>query len=141
MSVDDIERAGDLGTFEGEDVNAIRLILTKTGYGFQQSVKVAPTKLHRHQVVDLVVRAVVAEVRHPDTLEKDTEGVDRVQVLECMAITIVDDVAVRKLIDKHLATLAKAKAEADKAKELAGQRTIHDELDDQPDTDDPEIED
>lgn len=104
--------------FEGEEVTGIRLVLRGTGDGLQKAVKVAPVKLHRHQVVQLVCQATTSRILHRDS-DEDPLYVDRVQILDCEAITIVDDPQVRKLITAHIKALADAR-------ELAGQQSLDD---------------
>lgn len=100
--------------FEDEAVTGVRLILTKTGDGLSKSLQIAPVVLRRHESCDLVVRAKVAKIRYDDA--KDGDGADRVQILECEAIVVVTDNAVRKLLDEHAKKLAHQK-------ELEGQQT------------------
>jgi RecA/RadA recombinase len=108
-----------LDPFEGRPVVATKIILTRTGDGLSQAMEIAPLVLHHGQVVDLVVRSQVAKIRHD---EDKGEGGDliRVQILEAQALTVVDNAGVRKLLDKHLADLARQK-------EVDGQAALDDD--------------
>lgn len=118
----------DIEPFEDEDVVGVRLILTKTGDGLSKSLKIAPVILRRHQKVQLVIEADTAKIRFEDTKEKDRDGVDRVQILECEVIAVVDDENVRRLIQQQLAALQRQQ-------ELEGQQQLAVDTDDDPDPD------
>lgn len=116
----------ELEPFEGRDVVATSIILTKTGDGLSQAMKVAPVVLHHGQVVDLVVRAAVVKIRHDPDTDKDRDdpdGLVRVQILAASALTVVENATVRKLIAAHI-------KDVQAAKELAGQQKLIDEEDD-----------
>jgi mannose/fructose/N-acetylgalactosamine-specific phosphotransferase system component IIC len=122
----------ELEPFEGRDVVATSIILTKTGDGLSQAMKIAPLVLHHGQVVDLVVRASVVKIRHdPDTDKErdDPDGLVRVQILAASALTVVENATVSKIIGAHLKAVAAAK-------ELAGQQSLIDDNGDGPE--DPE---
>jgi mannose/fructose/N-acetylgalactosamine-specific phosphotransferase system component IIC len=115
--------SAELGTFEGRDVVATSIILTRTGDGLSQAMKIAPLVLHHGQIVDLVVRAAVVKIRHDEDRDKDREdpeGLVRVQILAASALTVVENATVRKLIAAHL-------KEVSRLKQLDGQEALLDE--------------
>jgi hypothetical protein len=96
-----------LGIFESRPVEAIKLIVTKTGDGLSASMQIDPIVLEIGDRTGVLILAETAKVRYEhhkyEKGEIDRDGVDRVQVIEAQgAILLPADSpelnAVRKVI-------------------------------------------
>jgi hypothetical protein len=94
---------GDLGTFEGREIEAVGVIVRKTGDGLSETVKVEPTLALDVRVGDegfIVFAYKCVDVHHPATNRKEPAegGVKRVPVLDAGTATFVEGATVEEAI-------------------------------------------
>lgn len=101
-----------LGEFEGRQIEAIKLIVTRAGDGLSKSMDVAPRLLEIGDKTGILILGEVAKVRHEvhkyEKGEEDLEGLDRVQVIEAEgAMLLPADSPELKQVRALLAELAR----------------------------------
>lgn len=87
-----------LPEFEGSDVFAASMKITKAGDGLSDALEVAPVALHVGDEVFFVLKGVVDQVNHRPL--KKTEGLQRVHTISTVDITQVDESAVSKMLQE-----------------------------------------
>ena len=121
----------ELGTFEGRDVSAVKIIITKTGDGLSAAMAVEPTILHQGDVGYIVLSFVARKIRFDDDKD-DADLTTRIQILEATGATFVDrDLigdAVEVMQERIEAHAEQLKIERDEAK---GIFRLHAEDDDE----------
>jgi hypothetical protein len=106
----------DLGRFEGRKVTSARMTITKTGDGLSDAMHVDPVKLHLGDEVFVIIKGVVADVRHP--ANKDDNGAARLHVVRAVEATIID----ADLAEPQLSEQRERIAKAIEAEEVAAGR-------------------
>lgn len=108
-----------LNRFEGQEVLATRITVTKTGDGLSEPLDMRPEEFHLGDEVFVLVRGEVTDVRHKPV--KGTDGLARVHVVSANLGMVVDGSTGAALLEQVEADLAE-KAEADEraAAEAAG---------------------
>lgn len=86
----------DLTPFDGRDVVAARVAVTRAGDGLSKALGVDPAEWHLGDVVTVVLECVVSRVRFEELPESD--DLARVHTLRAGTATVVDTAAVHKAI-------------------------------------------
>jgi hypothetical protein len=96
-----------LTPFDDHDVTATGVRIVGAGTGLQDSLDVAPVEFHIGDTVCIVLRGKVRRVLHEEM--KDSEELRRVHVISTSFGTIVDEAAVRKMLDAQRKAIERAK--------------------------------
>ena len=78
----------DLGEFEGAKVLSVGIEIPSVAGGLREALKIDPQVMHRDDEVMVLLRCKVGKLRFDPV--KDTQGVQRVHVLNTTEATIVD---------------------------------------------------
>jgi hypothetical protein len=105
-----------LGKFEGRDVAAIKIIITKAGDGLSKAMAVEPKVLHQGDQGYLVLSYTTSKIRF-DPSKGEEESTDRVQILEATGATFADRDLVGEIIDQMAARVAEHEEKERIAKE------------------------
>ena len=91
-----------LEPFEGNEVIGIKIIITKTGDGLSKAMSVSPRLLQIEDEGYIVVKFHTQKIRFDDVTDKEgeTQGVYRVQIMEALGATFVDDDLVREVFEE-----------------------------------------
>jgi hypothetical protein len=98
-----------LEPFEGQDVIASRIQITKAGDGLSEALKVDPGAFPLGAEVYVVLKCHVGKVNHVEV--KDTPALQRVHTFEAQAATIVDKELVGGLVDAQVELIRKRREE------------------------------
>lgn len=96
-----------LNQFEGRDVVGTRVAITNAGDGLSQAMLVEPAEYHIGDVVTVVIECVVKRVSYEPV--KDTDVLNRVQVLKAGTAAIIEASKVKKLLDQQRIKIEKAR--------------------------------
>jgi hypothetical protein len=100
----------DLEPFEGTEVIAASIAITKAGDGLSEALSVAPQAFHLGEKLYVVLECDVAKIRYEDV--KDTGSLRRQHTLEAKGATFVDASLVSDLVDAQKEAVQLAKEEA-----------------------------
>lgn len=91
-----------LEPFEGTDVLGIKIIINKTGDGLSKAMSVVPTILAIEDEGYVVLKYRTQKIRFDEAVNKEheLEGVHRVQILEALGATFIDDDLVSKVFNE-----------------------------------------
>lgn len=115
-----------LTDFEGHEVVAAKIIVTNTGDGLSQNLKIAPVEYHHGEERIIVMRAVVVKVRHDEHTTKDSDEdgdlqLERVHIFRAGTAIVADEATAAKVEDELAAQeerIKKAKEEAEGTQRL-----------------------
>jgi len=96
-----------LTPFDGREVTECALRITNAGDGLSESLDAGPVELHQGDVVFLVLRGTVAKIGFEPV--KDTDELRRLHTVKATFGTIVDEGAVRKILDATRKAIEDAK--------------------------------
>jgi hypothetical protein len=96
-----------LSPFDDRDVTETAVRITGAGTGLQESLDIAPVELHLGDRVHIVLRGEVRQVTYETV--KDSDELRRVHVISTKFGTIVDEPAVRKVLDAQRKAIEQAK--------------------------------
>lgn len=90
----------NLGKFEGRTIEAVEVILRKTGDGLSTPMKADPKLLSIGDEGYIVYKYRMVDVHHPavNRAQPDQGGLKRIQVLDATAATFIDDDMVEQAI-------------------------------------------
>jgi len=97
----------ELGEFDGRDVLRTSIAVTNAGDGLSEAMKVDPQVLHLGEKVTVVLECEVAKIRHEPI--RDTDALNRVQILRAGTATIIDAEVVKEAIDAQREAIERAK--------------------------------
>jgi hypothetical protein len=97
MSSDPVQ-ISPLGTFEGDDVLAATVVITRAGDGLSEALDVHPVQLHRGDTVYVVLECEVGEIGFV-SIQK-TNALARKHKLVTLSATIVDEQIVSEALDR-----------------------------------------
>lgn len=100
----------DLEPFEGTEVIAASIAITKAGDGLSDALSVDPQAFHLGEKLYVVLECEVAKIRYEDV--KDTGSLRRQHTLEAKAATFVDATLVSDLVDAQKDAVQRAKEAA-----------------------------
>lgn len=93
-------------TFEGRDVVGTRVAITNAGDGLSKAMTIEPRELHIGDTVFIVLEGEVTKVTHHRV--KDTDVLNRVQVIRAGVATLVDQDLVKGVLDAQRLAIEKA---------------------------------
>lgn len=110
-----------LSAFEGKDVAQAKIIVTNTGDGLSQNLKVEPVEYHHGERRVLIMEADVVKVRFDPHATKgddedDDEALERVHIFRAGTAIVADaelEVAVRAALDAQKDRLKLAREQAE----------------------------
>jgi hypothetical protein len=100
-----------LPAFEGTDVYAASMKITKAGDGLSDALEVAPVALHVGDEVYFVLKGVVEQVNHRPLPKAD--GLQRVHTIATTDITQVDETAVGSMLTEATERVRREKERAE----------------------------
>jgi hypothetical protein len=116
-----------LSPFEGKDVAQAKIIVTNTGDGLSQNLKIEPVEYHHGERRILIMEADVLKVRFDRHATKDDDedaedALERVHIFRVGTAIVADEgveAAVRAALDAQKERIRKAKEEAEGTQRLA----------------------
>ncbi len=93
-------------TFEGRDVVGTRVAITNAGDGLSKAMTIEPLELHIGDTVFIVLEGEVTKVTHDSV--KDTDVLNRVQVIRAGVATLVDEHLVKEVLDAQRLAIERA---------------------------------
>lgn len=114
----------DLGAFEGVPVEGVAIVIPSVAGGLVEPMKVEPVVLHAGDEAWVVFHLRAGEIRHTPRRSKEDDsvilGFTRVQRLDVLNATFVDE----DLVSSQLASMAARVAERKEAAKLAKERNV-----------------
>lgn len=114
-----------LHQFEGRAVVAAKIIVTNTGDGLSQNLKIDPVEYHHGDVRTLIMEAVVVKVRHDEHTGKDEDEdeitLERVHIFRAGTALVADaetTAAVKAVLDAQKERIRKAHEAAEGTQRL-----------------------
>lgn len=95
-----------LGSFEGLDVVSTKIAITNAGDGLSKAMQIEPQQLHLGDTVYVVLEATVGKISYAGV--KDTDVLERVQVLKAGVATIVEEALVKDVLDAQRIAIERA---------------------------------
>jgi hypothetical protein len=95
-----------LTPFDDREVTETTVRIVGAGDGLSESMEVEPVELHHGQRVHVVLRGEVTKITYEPT--KDGDELRRVHTIRAVFGTLVDEAAVRKVLDAQRKAIDKA---------------------------------
>lgn len=95
-----------LGSFEGLDVVSTKIAITNAGDGLSKAMQIAPQTLHLGDTVYVVLEAQVGKISYSGV--KDTDVLERIQVLKAGVATLVDEALVKDVLEAQRIAIERA---------------------------------
>lgn len=109
--------------YKGREVTSYGIAVTNAGDGLSKAMKIKPRELNFGDRVMVVVECVVGKDGHAPAIKDDFFGPLKLTTsLKAEAAFFLDDARVEKQMEKH-------KAEIAKEREIEGQQSLEDDMD------------